>query len=64
MKNDIAIQCIVKTALQNKYKTIVLPVNGFGTGLSLLQTKAPKTLEYIENKIQCLHSLFPIQEEL
>ena len=64
LKIDIAIQSILKVALQKKYTTIVLPANGFGTGLSQLQNKAPHTLAYIEQKIECLKGFFPIVHEL
>jgi hypothetical protein len=35
-----------------KYKEIVFPLNGFGTGLSRLPEKAPKTLKYINDLLE------------
>ncbi len=36
---------------------IVLPKNGIGTGLSQLETRAPKILEYIELRIRKLYQI-------
>lgn len=49
---------IIKTFLTNDYTTIILPKDGFGTGLAKLPEKAPKTFKYIENKIKGLIKLF------
>jgi len=35
-----------------KYKKLVLPTDGFGTGLADLQNKAPNTFIYLNNKIK------------
>ena len=40
-----------------KYKGIVIPAAGYGTGLAKLDKYAPKTLEYINLKIQYIRSL-------
>ncbi len=37
-----------------KGKDIVIPTDGFGTGLAQLATRAPKVLAYIEERIQQL----------
>jgi hypothetical protein len=59
-KIDLAIYKIIKKFLKNKnkYTTLVIPKDGFGTGLAQLKTKAPKTFLYIENKINALIALF------
>ena len=38
--------------VEYKYKFIVLPENGLGTGLAQLPTKAPKTYSYLVNAIE------------
>ena len=38
-----------------KYKGIILPEDGIGSGLAKLKENAPKTLEYINNKIKLLN---------
>lgn len=37
-----------------KDKDIVIPSGGIGTGLAMLNIKAPKTFEYLQNKIKKL----------
>lgn len=51
IKIDNAIKKIMITLKTNNYKGIVLPEDGFGTGLARLNTFAPKTLQYINNKV-------------
>ncbi len=51
IKIDNAIKKIMITLKTNDYKGIVLPEDGFGTGLARLNTFAPKTLQYINNKV-------------
>ena len=47
----------IDTALLNiknelyKYKTLMLPKNGFGTGMAKLKEKAPKTNEYLQGAL-------------
>ncbi len=48
-KIDKAFENVLEKA--KNYKGIVLPKDGFGTGLAELPTRAPKTLEYINKKI-------------
>jgi len=55
IKIDRAINNIIKKS-QN-YKGIVLPEDGFGTGLSKLHINAPKTLAYINQQIEQLKQL-------
>ena len=38
---------ILSILKSNKYDTLVLPFDGFGTGLANLDTKAPKTFEFL-----------------
>ncbi len=49
IKIDNAINNIIKKS--NNYKGIILPEDGFGTGLAKLHINAPKTLEYINKRI-------------
>jgi hypothetical protein len=35
-----------------RYKELIFPMNGFGTGLSRLQEKAPKTLQFLNEVIK------------
>ena len=37
-----------------KYAAVVFPKDGFGTGLAMLPTVAPKTFEYVESEVQVL----------
>ncbi len=50
VKIDKAFEQVLEKA--KNYKGIVLPKDGFGTGLAELPTRAPKTLEYINKKIE------------
>lgn len=50
-KIDQAINSILCEVKNKKYTGIVLPKDGFGTGLAKLSIYAPKTLEYIKLKI-------------
>lgn len=49
-KIDNAFEEVIKKA--KLYKGIVLPKDGFGTGLARLKYFAPKTLEYINCKVE------------
>ena len=51
-KIDAAIQHILETVKIHNYKGVVLPANGFGTGLAKLSTHAPKTLAHINTQIK------------
>lgn len=54
IKIDTAIKHI-KTKLEaGEYKYLVLPKNGFGTGLAKLDKYAPETLKYINKKVDAL----------
>ena len=55
-KIDKSLEAIIASVKEEKYKGIVLPEKGFGTGLAKLATKAPKTLQYINEKIEMLKS--------
>ena len=57
-KIDCAINKLLKKFMKDQYKILVFPENGLGTGLSKLEEKAPKTFEYLENKIDTLKILF------
>lgn len=54
---DILLEESIKTARTYKYKAIVIPLDGIGTGLSQLPTRAPKLLEYINAKLKELENL-------
>jgi hypothetical protein len=56
-KIDTALAAILQKVKDDKYKGIVLPEKGFGTGLARLVTKAPNTLKYINTKIEELQKL-------
>lgn len=45
-------------------KTIVIPKAGIGTGLAKLQEKAPKTFEYLQNKLNSLKGETIAQEPI
>ena len=53
-KNKLKINKALKKILKKlkNYECIVIPNNGFGTGLSQLPIKAPKTLEYLNKKLK------------
>jgi hypothetical protein len=53
-KIDIAINKIKKTFYSKKYDYLVLPEDGFGTGLSRLPSKAPLTYEYLKTAVAML----------
>jgi len=44
-------------------KTVIIPKDGIGTGLAKLKYFAPKTLEFINNKIKELSNTYGIKEE-
>ena len=46
-----AIQDIKKKILVSKYKFLILPSNGLGTGLAKLPEKAPKTYAFLQQSI-------------
>lgn len=50
-----AIDHIVK--ISANYKYVVLPENGFGTGLAKLSTKAPKTWQYLLSAVEKMKQL-------
>lgn len=50
-KIDQAINAILCEVTNKNYDGIVLPKDGFGTGLAKLNIYAPKTLEYIQSRI-------------
>ena len=58
IKIDLAINKIIKKFMKKKYTRLVIPSNGFGTGLSKLNIKAPKTFKYLETKINAIKILF------
>lgn len=41
-------------ALSDFYRGVVLPEDGFGTGLADLENKAPKTFDYLQKKVAFL----------
>lgn len=43
----------IKTASIN-YSAVVFPKDGFGTGLAMLKTKAPKTFDFVETQVELL----------
>lgn len=51
-KIDEDIDTIIKLVKQQGYKGIIISQDGVGTGLSQLQVKAPKTLDYINKRIK------------
>ncbi len=51
-KIDIAIEDIFIKVKEENYEGIVLPIDGFGTGLAKLKDYAPRTLIYLEKKIE------------
>ena len=57
-KINLAIYKILKEFMKTKYTTLVIPNDGVGTGLSKLPEKAPRTLKYIEMKLNALKLLF------
>ena len=44
--------------MKDKYTTLIIPKDGFGTGLAKLPEKAPKTFKYLEKKVKTLVRLF------
>ncbi len=50
-KIDEAIKRIQEELSRKNYTAIVIPVNGFGTGLAQLSTKAPQTFSYLKNTV-------------
>ena len=61
-KIDLAINNIIKNFMMKKYTRLVIPSNGFGTGLSQLPSKAPATYYYLHTKIENLKGLFGVEE--
>jgi hypothetical protein len=51
IKIDKAIENILFRVKNEGYKGVMLPKDGLGTGLAKLNVYAPKTLEYLNNKI-------------
>lgn len=56
-KINVAFNKIIEIINTKKYKGIVLPEDGIGTGLAKLNENAPKTLEYINKKIEELKTI-------
>lgn len=54
-KLDIAFKKLCENA--KNYDFIVFPKDGLGTGLSKLDTKAPKTFKYLNDKLKNLDSI-------
>lgn len=56
--NKIKINAAVKLIINEikKGKTIVLPLNGIGTGLAKLKEKAPKTFAFLQSTLKALES--------
>lgn len=44
--------------MKDKYNTLIIPKDGFGTGLAKLPKKAPKTFKYLNKKIKALIRIF------
>ena len=61
-KIDTAIENIIIILKTGKYKGIILPADGFGTGLANLKINAPKTLKYIEDKVNELKEIVKVME--
>lgn len=53
-KIDDAIQKIKLVLKNKKYRGIILPEDGLGTGLANLKENAPKTLEYLNSELDKL----------
>jgi hypothetical protein len=51
-KIDAAFDLIIKRLKTENFEGIVLPENGFGTGLAKLDLYAPLTLQYIQFKTE------------
>jgi hypothetical protein len=47
---DDAINRIINAS--KKYKYVILPADGFGTGLAKLPIKAPKTYQYLTHSVE------------
>jgi hypothetical protein len=57
-KINLSIQIILKEFMKDTYTTLIIPKDGFGTGLAKLHEKAPKTFKYLEKKVKALTRLF------
>ena len=55
---DTAINKLLKKFMQDQYKILVFPKDGFGTGLAKLPKKAPLTYKYLEEQIELLKDRF------
>jgi len=55
-KNKMKISFAIKNIINEskKYKYIILPEEGLGTGLADLKNKAPETFKYLESQIMFL----------
>lgn len=49
---DNDFRCLRDRIYNGKYKALVIPTDGIGTGLAKLKEYAPKMLEYINNKLK------------
>ncbi len=63
-KIDNAIEEIFIKVKEEDYEGIVLPIDGFGTGLAKLKDYAPRTLIYLENKIEEIKNTYPDHETI
>ena len=61
-KIDAALNYIISIFTTGNYNYLVLPSDGFGTGLSQLPSKAPATYYYLQTKIENLKGLFGVEE--
>jgi len=57
-KNKMKISFAIKNIINEskKYKYIILPEEGLGTGLADLKNKAPETFKYLESQIMFLRN--------
>ena len=57
-KIDVALFNVLREFIDGKYDKLVIPKDGFGTGLAKLPINAPKTHKYLKTKIKALIKLF------
>ena len=57
-KIDIGVNKVLRMFLNNDYDYLILPRDGFGTGLANLPKGAPLTYKHIKVKINALKRLF------
>lgn len=51
---NICINSLYEIIKSKKYDVLVVPENGFGTGLAKLPSKAPKTFDYLKHQLNSL----------